>query len=386
MKKTVLTFLSLYTFVFLLQAQVAINNSSLPANNSAALDISSNNKGVLIPRMTSAERQSIVDPARGLMVTEINTGKLWYFNGEAWRNISIVDNNTWSVSGDKIYTTSRSVGIGTAYPSYPINFEDEAMGNKISLFGNSSNHFGIGVQPGLMQFYVPASSDNIVFGYGHSNALNEKMRIKGDGRIGIGTPVPHESAILDMNSSDRGFLIPKMTKDAREAITSPARGLIIYQTNNGPGLYVNKGEEASPSWFHAGVSQPSVPQGYTEHGISTISTLNSFISRTVEITIVSESQRIFVSAHAALGSTTGANDLNLFPGYRLSTQTSDPPTQVGGGLLGLSVSANQRNIFSISGYITNLAPGIYSVGVIGQSSVAASWNNNDFTYVTAVVF
>src|ERR1700742_3025686 len=45
------------------------------------------------------------------------------------------------------------------------------------------------------------------------------------------------SAILDLKSSEKGFLIPRMTLAQRNAIGVPATGLLIYQTDNTPGFY-----------------------------------------------------------------------------------------------------------------------------------------------------
>lgn len=48
--------------------------------------------------------------------------------------------------------------------------------------------------------------------------------------VGIGTPIPHESAILEVKSTTKGFLPPRMTDGQRDAITSPPDGLIIFNT------------------------------------------------------------------------------------------------------------------------------------------------------------
>ena len=48
---------------------------------------------------------------------------------------------------------------------------------------------------------------------------------------------PHNSAMLDVKSTDKGFLPPRMTRAERDAIESPAAGLLIYQTNGNAGLY-----------------------------------------------------------------------------------------------------------------------------------------------------
>ncbi|WP_400192364.1 tail fiber domain-containing protein [Hymenobacter sp. B81] len=57
------------------------------------------------------------------------------------------------------------------------------------------------------------------------------------GAVGVGTTTPDASAILDVRSTSKGLLAPRMTQAQRNAIPNPATGLLIYQTNNTPGLY-----------------------------------------------------------------------------------------------------------------------------------------------------
>jgi hypothetical protein len=57
------------------------------------------------------------------------------------------------------------------------------------------------------------------------------------GQVGFGTTSPDGSAILHLNSTVKGLLIPRMTLAERNAITAPAIGLLIYQTNSTPGFY-----------------------------------------------------------------------------------------------------------------------------------------------------
>ncbi|MCS7177371.1 MAG: hypothetical protein NZ960_07155, partial [Candidatus Kapabacteria bacterium] len=59
--------------------------------------------------------------------------------------------------------------------------------------------------------------------------------------VGIGTNTPHPSALLHLESTTKGLLIPRMTQAQRDAILSPATGLIIYQTDNNPGFYYYTG-------------------------------------------------------------------------------------------------------------------------------------------------
>ncbi|HEX2532541.1 MAG TPA: hypothetical protein VHK69_02330, partial [Chitinophagaceae bacterium] len=57
------------------------------------------------------------------------------------------------------------------------------------------------------------------------------------GSVGIGTTAPGASSILEIRSTTKGLLIPRMTMAQRNAIPSPATGLLIFQTDGTPGFY-----------------------------------------------------------------------------------------------------------------------------------------------------
>src|SRR5258705_13848670 len=61
------------------------------------------------------------------------------------------------------------------------------------------------------------------------------------GSAGIGTTTPNASSALEIKSTTQGLLISRMTKAQRDAIVTPATGLMIYQTNNTPGFYYYSG-------------------------------------------------------------------------------------------------------------------------------------------------
>jgi hypothetical protein len=56
-------------------------------------------------------------------------------------------------------------------------------------------------------------------------------------QVGVGTNTPNASAALDVTSTTKGLLTPRMTSAQRVAISTPADGLVVYQTDNTPGLY-----------------------------------------------------------------------------------------------------------------------------------------------------
>jgi hypothetical protein len=64
----------------------------------------------------------------------------------------------------------------------------------------------------------------------NSNTLVERVRITSTGNVGIGTTSPSASALLDVSSTTQGLLPPRMTGVQRDAISSPAAGLMIYNT------------------------------------------------------------------------------------------------------------------------------------------------------------
>jgi hypothetical protein len=65
-------------------------------------------------------------------------------------------------------------------------------------------------------------------------------------QTGIGTTTPHASAKLEVFSENKGFLPPRMTAQQRTAISSPAVGLMVYQTDGTSGLYYH----GSSGWVY----------------------------------------------------------------------------------------------------------------------------------------
>lgn len=77
-------------------------------------------------------------------------------------------------------------------------------------------------------------------------------------QVGIGTTTPDTSAELEILSTDKGILVPRMTEAQRTAIGTPAEGLLVYQTNNTVGFWYYNGTiwttfgGATPGWSTLG--------------------------------------------------------------------------------------------------------------------------------------
>jgi len=63
-----------------------------------------------------------------------------------------------------------------------------------------------------------------------------------------GNYTAHNSAMLDVKSTSKGLLIPRLTKVQRDNILSPATGLLLFQTDSTPGFYFYNGGELKSTW------------------------------------------------------------------------------------------------------------------------------------------
>ena len=90
-------------------AQVGVGTNSPDA--SAALDVESTTQGILIPRVTTAQRDAIVSPAEGLEVYDTDTKTSWYYNGTEWVEDSVVDNVTFT---EKVYFNGTDANTQTS--------------------------------------------------------------------------------------------------------------------------------------------------------------------------------------------------------------------------------------------------------------------------------
>jgi hypothetical protein len=70
------------------------------------------------------------------------------------------------------------------------------------------------------------------------------MTLTGNAQIGIGTTAPNVSSVLDITSTTKGMLTPRMTTVQRNAITTPADGLMVYDTDLKVFYYYSTGTSA----------------------------------------------------------------------------------------------------------------------------------------------
>jgi len=109
--------------LFVAAQQLGINRSNAPADPSAIVDIADTTRGLLIPRMTTTQRNSISQPAFGLMIFNTSDTCLQIFTG-FWENMWCSCNaptitgqptDTTVCSGDTISFIVQATGSGLTY-------------------------------------------------------------------------------------------------------------------------------------------------------------------------------------------------------------------------------------------------------------------------------
>jgi hypothetical protein len=111
-----LFFFGALLFALFTHAQIAINMDGSKPDQSAMLDVKSKTKGVLVPRLTTYQRQAIKNPGTGLLVFDIDTSTFWFYNGLSWVELNM--NSPWLSASNGIYYSAGKVGIGKLPDDY----------------------------------------------------------------------------------------------------------------------------------------------------------------------------------------------------------------------------------------------------------------------------
>lgn len=183
MKRWTILFLLAISCITAQTQNAGINTDGSAPHSSAIFDIKSNSKGLLIPRMSSAERSSISSPAKGLIVFDNETNSFWYFNGTAWVNqlpgwsipFSAVESTAIDVFSISNFGTGSSVTGRTNAAGVGIRgiAEGNTSGTAIAIMGQSGISGGMG-RAGLFQNVNPLNVSNAleVKTNSNGNALN----------------------------------------------------------------------------------------------------------------------------------------------------------------------------------------------------------------------
>ncbi|MCF8256305.1 MAG: hypothetical protein K9J06_02050 [Flavobacteriales bacterium] len=204
-------------------AQNNVGVGTTTPDTSAILDISAQDRGVLVPR---TDTLSISGPATGLLIYTPTDSAFWYFDGIYWR----------------------------------------------SAFGPQSQ--------------LPLQLPNGIFGQTlHWDTItnvgwtaNSFLWNSGQ-QIGVNNITPDSSAIVDIRSREMGFLPPRMTEAERDAINNPASGLIVFNLTDST-LDIYNGACWLPSFL-----QNCDDCGITATPSSTAGTIDRVVADSVQLQV-----------------------------------------------------------------------------------------------------
>ena len=217
MKKFLLLVTSFLLLNTLIKAQsVAINTDGSTANASAILDVKSSTKGMLIPRMTSAERTAIANPAAGLLVYDNETESFWFYKTESWTELVTgagAGTNYWNTNGTHIYNNNTgNVGIGTTIPLAKLSVQT-STGNYGVI--HSDGTISVGTYIGNSKGWLGTRSNHPLSFF--TNNSNELMTLLTNGNFGIGTTTPlaklHVAGNVKVNGASTIELGAGLTKE-----------------------------------------------------------------------------------------------------------------------------------------------------------------------------
>lgn len=145
-------------FIGLYGQSLSINATGVVADPTAMLDVSSNIKGLLIPRMSKVQKNAIVSPAAGLLVYQNSPDSIgfYYYNGASWLWLNTA-NAGWSVTGNR--GTDTAVNFVGTIDNMPLRLRQN--NNRVAQFNSNDQNFFIGSNAGRR---VNTATKNIAFG------------------------------------------------------------------------------------------------------------------------------------------------------------------------------------------------------------------------------
>ncbi|MBK8499028.1 MAG: hypothetical protein IPL52_09470 [Flavobacteriales bacterium] len=269
------------------QGNVGINNPTPHA--SALLDLTSSNKGLLMPRMNTAQRTAIAAPATGLLVFDTTLNSFYYFDGTVWLPIS---------SGGAGWGTTGNAGTSVA-------------AHFVGTTDNVPFSFRVNNTPAGR---IDHEKENVSLGLRAGSALTSGVR-----NVAVG-----DSAGAAMNTGHDNTMVGD----------NSGRGIVDGRWNTLVGAKAGEGITSGYS---------NVYVGYTAGALSTTTQGNTAIGMAAGYAGASGGASTFVGSYAGYSATTGMWNTMLGSGAGFNTTTGNYNTFVGTGS-GLSNQNGNQNV------------------------------------------
>ncbi len=153
------------------------DDETYTADPSAMLDVKSDSKGLLIPRLTTTQRNGISNPAHGLLVYDSDEKVFYYFDGSSWVNLSL--GQAWEINSNYVYLSSDNgrVGIGTSAPNSKLEVKaDNTFTENDTLFAvkDQNGNIVFAVFPDGAKVYVNSGTKGKIGGFAVSGRTSTK--------------------------------------------------------------------------------------------------------------------------------------------------------------------------------------------------------------------
>lgn len=200
-----------------------------------------------------------------------------------------------------------------------------------------------------------------------SGSVSENVALSiSSGKSIFGGTTGDNSAIVEMVSTNAGLLIPRMTTTQRTAISTPAKGLIVYDTTLND-IFVNIGTGSVPSWI--GLKAVGISGSGTLNKIPRFDTTQSIANGTLN----DDGTRVWIGAQASTNTPFYVYTNNTY-GIEVVSDNSNPVLN-GVGVAGVSQGANVSRNIGINGFAIGSTKNFGVAGSVGD----IVWSNLDIS-------
>ncbi len=178
---------------------------------------------------------------------------------------------------------------------------------------------------------------------------------------------PDASALLDVKSTTKGMLVPRMTMVQRDAVATPANGLLIYQTDNTAGFYYYNGS----SW--ASVAGSATLTGWSTTGNAGTTPAINFLGTMDDQPLAfklnntnagkwdHQKANYFMGLNAGTAISTGATNIGIGTNALTSNNSGNGNTGIGHWAIRTNTSGNYNTGIGYNALYGNTG-GTYNVG------------------------
>jgi hypothetical protein len=235
--KQFFTFLAVVLLTAATFAQVGIGTTN--PDGSAALDITSTTKGLLIPRMTNAQRLAIASPVAGLLVyvTDFDGGTFLFYNGTDWKELSLTQARTAPDA-----PTITGVVSGDAQVAVSFTAPSSNGGSAITSYTATSS-------PGGLTGTVSQSGDGTITVTGLTNGTGYTFTVTATNAIGTSVASAASSSVTPLGAPSSPTITGVVSGDAQVAVSFTA------PSSNGGSAITSYTATSSPGGLTGTVSQ-----------------------------------------------------------------------------------------------------------------------------------